>query len=132
MQQLAIHPHLLDQLGLDSGGLQKFGDNSFHMDNTTLGTVAVNQWGYQYCWFHDKHTNHTSRQCNFPHITYMPGIGVCKVPKMHPYYGGGCLLDSIYDKIQRKCKQWEMLSQTKEASSSQHKTDNGEAGGTAS
>jgi hypothetical protein len=62
----------------------------------------------------------------------MPGMGVCKVPKMHPYYGGGCLLNSTYDEIQRKRKHWEMLSQMEEASSSQRKTDNDEAGGTAS
>jgi hypothetical protein len=62
----------------------------------------------------------------------MPGIGVCKVPKTHPYYGGGCLLDSMYDEIQRKRKQWEILSQVEEASSSRCKTDNDEAGGTAS
>jgi hypothetical protein len=59
-RQLAIHPHTLDRLGLDSRGLQKFGDDSFHTDDATLGTVAVNQWGYQYCQFHDKHTNHAS------------------------------------------------------------------------
>jgi hypothetical protein len=62
----------------------------------------------------------------------MPGIGVYKVPKTHPYYGGGCLLDSTYEEIQRKRKQWEMLSQTEEASSLRRKTDHGEAGGTAS
>jgi hypothetical protein len=77
---------------------------------------VVNQWGYKYCRFHDKHTNHASGQCNFPHIMCMPGMGVCKVPKAHPYYRGGCLLDSTYAKIQRKYKQWEVLSQTEEVS----------------
>jgi hypothetical protein len=131
-RQLAIHPHTLDRLGLDFGGLQKFSDDSFHTNDAALGAVAVNQWGYQYCQFHDKHTNHASGRCNFPHITCMPEMGVCKVPKTHPYYGGGCLLDSTYDEIQRKCKRWEMLSQMEEASLSRRKTDNDEAGGTAS
>jgi hypothetical protein len=135
MRQLAIHTHLLDQLGLDSGGLQKFSDNSFHTDNATLGAVAINQWGYKFCQFHDKHTNHSSNQCLFPHITCMPGIGLCKVPKDHLYYGGGCLLDSTYEEIQCKRKHWELLSQMVEesgASSSRCKTDNNETGGTVS
>jgi hypothetical protein len=47
---------------------------------------VVSQWGYKYCQFHDKHTNHHSNECNFPHIMCMSGMGVCKVPKMHLYY----------------------------------------------
>jgi hypothetical protein len=43
MRQLAIHPHALNRLGLDSEGLQKFGDDSFHTDDAALGAVAVNQ-----------------------------------------------------------------------------------------
>jgi hypothetical protein len=39
--QLAIYAHGLDQLGLDSEGLQKFSDDSFHTDNRALGVVAV-------------------------------------------------------------------------------------------
>jgi hypothetical protein len=133
--QLAIHAHVLNQLGLNFGGLQKFGDDSFHTDDAALGAVAVNQWGYKFCQFHDKHTNHSSNQCLFPHITCMPGIGLCKVPKDHLYYGGGCLLDSMYEEIQCKQKHWELLSQMAEelgVSLSRRKTDNNKIGGTVS
>jgi hypothetical protein len=102
------------------------------MRDATLGTIAIEQWGYKYCRFHNKHTNHSSDSCNFPHITCMPGIGRCKVPKTHPYYGEGCLLDDMYEEIQRKRKQWEVLGQALDTSSSQCKTDHKETGGTAS
>jgi hypothetical protein len=81
------------------------------MNDATLGAVAINQWGYKYFQFHDKHTNHSSNQCICPHIMCMLGIGLCKVPKDHLYYGGGCLLDSTYDEIQQKQKHWKLLSQ---------------------
>jgi hypothetical protein len=93
---------MLDRLGLNSRGLLKFSDDSFHTNDATLRAVAVNQWGYKYCYFYDKHTNYSSNQYLFPHITGMSEIGLCKVPKDHLYYRGGCLLDSTYEEIQHK------------------------------
>jgi hypothetical protein len=97
--RLALHPHGLDRLGLDSGGLQRF---DFPNDTTPRREL-------KFCHFHDRMMTHNSDSCPFPHFSCMPGLGVCRVPEDHVWHGGGCLLDGTIEEIRKKRKQMEML-----------------------
>jgi hypothetical protein len=97
--RLTLHPHGLDCLGLDSGGLQRF---DFPNDATPRREL-------KHCRFHDRMMTHDSDGCPFPHFSCMPGLGVCRVPKGHVWHGGGCLLDGTIEEIKKKRKQMEVL-----------------------
>jgi hypothetical protein len=69
--RLALHPHELDCLGLDSGGLQRF---DFPNDSTPRREL-------KHCHFHDRMMTHNSDGCPFPHFSCMQGLGCAASPR---------------------------------------------------
>jgi hypothetical protein len=113
---LALHPHGLDRLELDSRGLQRFDFPNDAMPSREL----------KLCRFHGRLMTHNSDSYPFPHFSCMPGLGVCHVPEDHVWHGRGCLLDGTIEEIKRKCKQMEMLDTCVAGpSQSRYKTDQG-------
>jgi hypothetical protein len=94
-RQVAIHHHGLDCLGLNSGGLRGFSDSD--CNKYEVAQLAI--LNLDYCSYHDKRGDHKSGNCLCLHIKCLPHWGKCYIPKMHPYYGRGCLIDDTIEGV---------------------------------